>query len=52
MRLSLEKEAELELKENGGRTPLLWAAWNELEAVIKRLLQKGAELESKDSDGS
>ena len=32
-----------------GRTPLSWAARNGHEAVVKLLLEKGAELEAKES---
>jgi hypothetical protein len=44
----LRRGAELESKDIEGRTPLWWAAENEHEAVVKLLLKKGAELESKD----
>ena len=50
VRLLLEKGAELESKDNYGRTPLSRAAENGHEAVVKLLLEKGAELESKDND--
>ena len=33
-----------------GRTPLLWAVMNGLEAIIKLLLDKGANFEAKDED--
>jgi ankyrin repeat protein len=35
-----------------GQTPLSWAARNRHEAVVKLLLEKGAELETKDKDNS
>ena len=35
-------------KDSYGRTPLSYAAWNGHEAVVKLLLEKGAELETKD----
>jgi ankyrin repeat protein len=34
-----------------GQTPLMWAAENGHEAVVKLLLEKGAQLETKDEDG-
>jgi ankyrin repeat protein len=33
----------MECKSDNGRTPLCWAAWNEHEAAVKLLLEKGAE---------
>jgi ankyrin repeat protein len=35
-----------------GRTPLSWAAANGHEAVVKLLVEKGAEMETKDKDSS
>ena len=34
-----------------GQTPLSWAAQNGHEAVVKLLLEKGADVESKSSNG-
>ena len=40
----------LDLKDSYGRTPLSWAAEKGHEAVVKLLLEKGAELEAKDNE--
>jgi hypothetical protein len=48
----LEKGADLESKDNYGQTPLSYAAERGDEAVVKLLLEKGAELESKDIEYS
>jgi ankyrin repeat protein len=50
VKLLLKKGAELESKDNYGRTPLWRAAESGHEAVVKLLLEKGGELESKDND--
>ena len=47
--LLLAMGAVLELTDSWGRTPLSYAAENGHEAMIKLLLEEGAELESKDS---
>ena len=39
---------DLDSKDSNGQTPLSWAAAKGNEAVVKLLLEKGAELESKD----
>ena len=41
VKLLLEKGAELETKDDNGRTPLSWAAENGHEAVVKLLLEQG-----------
>ena len=51
VQLLLEKGAEIEAKDNYGRTPLSWAAENGHEATVKLLLEKGAEIEAKDNYG-
>jgi ankyrin repeat protein len=43
VKLLLEKGAELEAKDQYGRTPLLWAADKGHETVVKLLLEKGAQ---------
>ena len=44
MKLLLEKGAELETKStSSGQTPLSWAAEKGHEAVVKLLLEKGAQ---------
>ncbi|TVY13284.1 Vegetative incompatibility protein HET-E-1, partial [Lachnellula arida] len=42
---------DFESNNGSGTTPLSWAAGNRREAVVKLLLEKGAELESKDNRG-
>jgi len=42
---------DVDAKDNNGRTPLWWAAWNGHEGTVALLLEKGAELETKDNDG-
>jgi ankyrin repeat protein len=41
-----------DLKDNFGRTPLLWAAEKGHKVVVKLLLENGAELETKDENYS
>jgi ankyrin repeat protein/Cdc6-like AAA superfamily ATPase len=42
---------DIELKDGLGRTPLADAAYNNLENVVKLLLEHGADPQSKDNDG-
>jgi hypothetical protein len=44
-------DIDLETSNENGRTPLSWAAQQGHEAVVKLLLEKGAEIEAKDDDG-
>jgi hypothetical protein len=44
-------QLDVESKDKFNRTPLSWAAEKGHEAVVKLLLEKGAELEAKDKDG-
>jgi hypothetical protein len=45
----LKSGHDLDVKDTYNQTPLSWAARNGYEAVVKLLLEKGAELESKDN---
>jgi hypothetical protein len=47
----IRRRQSLDLKDSYGQTPLSWAAGNGHEAVVKLLLEKGAELETKDDNG-
>ncbi|KJR87190.1 ankyrin repeat protein [Sporothrix schenckii 1099-18] len=51
VKLLLEKRADVEAKDNDGRTPLSHAAQGGHEAVARLLLEKGAGVEAKDNDG-
>jgi ankyrin repeat protein len=48
VKLLVEKGADVDTKDNYGRTPLSQAAENANKAVVKLLLEKGADVESKD----
>jgi ankyrin repeat protein len=47
----LKNRHDPDIKDTWGRTPLSCGAENGHEAVVKQVLDKGAELESKDRDG-
>ncbi|KAN0079235.1 hypothetical protein V8E54_004449 [Elaphomyces granulatus] len=49
VKLLLEK-ADFESEDDYNRTPLSWAAANGYEAVVKLLLENGADLEDLQSD--
>jgi ankyrin repeat protein len=50
--LLIEKRAKLKIRDAAyGQTPLSWAAEKGHEAVVKLMLEKGADLESKDKFG-
>lgn len=44
VKLLLEKSANVNCKDNNGRTPLSWAVKKGHEAIVKLLLEKGADL--------
>ncbi|RYP52701.1 hypothetical protein DL769_010625 [Monosporascus sp. CRB-8-3] len=46
-----EKGADLEEKDNHGKTRLLRVAQNGNETIVKLLLERGADIEAKDKDG-
>ena len=47
--LLLEKGADIESKDNFGRTALTWAVRNGEEATVQVLLDKGAKVNAKDA---
>ncbi|KAJ5744091.1 hypothetical protein N7533_008961 [Penicillium manginii] len=51
VRMFLNENTDIEIKDRFDRTPLSWAARNGFEAVVKLLLDKGVDLEEKDSGG-
>jgi ankyrin repeat protein len=48
-KLLLEKGADIEAKDQSGRTPLLWAAAQGHKALAQLLLEKGADIEAKEN---
>ena len=51
VKLLLEKGADTDAKDSGGRTPLLWATRQGHEAIITLLLENGADINARDSEG-
>ncbi|KAK9441880.1 Pfs, NB-ARC and Ankyrin domain protein [Metarhizium brunneum] len=47
--LLCDRGADIDIRDRNGRTPLSWAAWNGHEAVVKLLLEKGANIEAIDN---
>ncbi|KAK4206585.1 hypothetical protein QBC37DRAFT_356693 [Rhypophila decipiens] len=47
----LEAGAEVDAKDNDGRTPLHWASEQDHSTVVQQLLEAGAEVDAKDNDG-
>ena len=43
--------ADINKQSNGGRTPLMGAAWNGKIEVVRELLKRGAKKELKNNDG-
>jgi ankyrin repeat protein len=50
--LLLEKGVYLDSKNRDGQTPIWWAAVGRNEAVVKQLLDKGIDPESRDTSSS
>jgi ankyrin repeat protein len=51
MKVLLEKGADIESKDNEGRTALMRAAIYDQKTIVKLLLEKGADVNSKDNAG-
>lgn len=51
VKLLIEQNVNIEVKDNDGWTPLSWAAENGHEEVVKLLLEKNADAESEDING-
>jgi quinoprotein dehydrogenase-associated probable ABC transporter substrate-binding protein len=49
--LLLDHKADVNLADLSHWTPLMYAAWTDSDATVKRLVAKGAQLESGDADG-
>jgi len=45
-----EGNANVDVKDNNGTTPLVWAAARGHEAIVRLLLENDANLDSKDAD--
>ncbi|KAM3510890.1 hypothetical protein MY11210_005493 [Beauveria gryllotalpidicola] len=51
VKMLLEKGANIDAKDNDGRTALSYVAEKGHEAIVKLLLEKGANIDAKDNDG-
>jgi ankyrin repeat protein len=51
VKMLLNKNVDIEAKDNYGRTPLLWASGNGHDSIVKMLLRKHVNIEAKDNYG-
>jgi ankyrin repeat protein len=51
VRQFLEQGADVNAKDELGRTALIWASYNEHTDTVKLLIEKGADINARDSDG-
>jgi len=51
LQLLLEHGADINVQNQAGQTPLLWASMNGALEVVRLLLEHGADVEAKDNDG-
>jgi Ankyrin repeats (3 copies) len=51
VRLLLEKEADVDARDEHGWTVLYWSAWDGHEATVRLLLEKGADIDARDEHG-
>jgi len=50
MRL-LEPNTDIEIRDDDGWTPLIWASWNGCTEIVKLLIDRGANIDAKDNNG-
>jgi ankyrin repeat protein len=51
VQLLLDNDADIEAKDNNGKTALLWAAERGRKPVVQLLLDEDADIEAKDNNG-